>query len=174
MSLLIPQFTREEQMQRLKEAQKKTLFPYSTVWNRLVNNTNYPTVDSAGGGQYYTAQLVSPNAAAIEAIGITNIIQQGGDFFIVAVSYAPTFSAVDTNGSLVIPDDAGNIIYRAQFINTNYVTTDYRSWEPDNHYLEANRPIYIHQWVTAAAITAATMVLIGSVTLYLKQTGFRS
>lgn len=174
MSLLIPQFDRDVQLERLKDLQRHTLFPYSTVWNRTANTTNYPTADTTGGGTYYTAQLISPNASGIQAIGISSVMLAATDFFLVAVSYAPTFSAQDTSGSLTIPDDAGNIIYRGQFLGVNQICNDYRSFEPDNHYLEAGRAIYIHQWITTAAAAAGNMQLIGSVTLYMKQTGFRS
>ncbi len=141
-----------------------------------VNNANYGTADVSTLGQYKFNVIQQNQAYGIIGLRLSNFLSTITDGVIIAVSYSSTFTVAATNGIATSPDDAGNVIYRAVCTTAGY--NEYIAVKSgamyDNFFVEANRPIYIHQWASTNAIAAANMVAQGFLTLYTELTGIRT
>ena len=176
MGVIIPQLSNKERDDRLSALRKNPIFPVSTQWSLTVNNVNYPTADGSTLGQYTSNPIQLPAAYGIVGVRLTNTLKTITDGIIVAVSYLSSFTVAPTAGIATQPDDASNVIYRAACVTAGFNETIWykNGPDPDNLFVEANRPIYIFQWASTAAIAAGSMTAQGFLTLYLQQTGVRT
>lgn len=172
---MIPQLSELEQKDRWSRLQKNTIVPLSTQWAQTVSGSTYATVDASGLGQYDTNQISQKTAYGLVGIRLTNFLKTITDGIVIVVSYLPTFTLAAGAGTSV-PDDAGNIIYRAVLTAASFNETFLIKAGPshDNFFVEANRIVYVHQWASTAAIAAASMTAQGFLTLYAEFTGIRT
>jgi hypothetical protein len=174
---MLPQLSTHEQLQRWKALQKNPIFPLSFQWALTVNTTTLPNSDASTLGQYRTDQIQQNTAYGIVGLRLSNTLKTITDGLIIAVSYLPTFTLADAISITDnVPDDAGNLIYRAAITQAGFNETFWIKNGPssDSFFVEANRLIYVHLWATTAAIAAANMVAQGFLTLYAEFTGIRT
>jgi len=179
MPAIIPQLSNTERDDRLAILRRNPVYPISTQWSQVVNATNLATADVSGLGSYDTNVLNLPYAYAIVGLRLSNVLIADGTvipYFAVAVSYLSSFTVAAYGGTATQPDEAGNVIYRMAQVDT--VLNDYvpikNGPDPDNFFVPANTPIYIHQWASTALVTDGSATAQGFLTLYLMHTGIRT
>lgn len=177
MAIILPTLDNKQRDDRVQILKQNPIVPVSTQWALTVNGTTYATADASTLGQYTTNSIQLPSSYGIVAIRLSNFLQTITDGLIIAVSYSPIFTVAAYGGTPTVPDEQGNVIYRAICTQAGYnehLVMQSGGQNLNNFFVPSNIPIYVHQWASAAAITAASMVAQGFLTLYCQYTGVRS
>ena len=163
MPVKLAALSKEEQTQLLTHLRKHPIYPVTFKCRQTTNGTNFPKVDG-GIGQYRTYAYTPGVVEGVVSIAANYILTPNTtvDMFVLAVSYKPTFTMQD-NGSVDTPQDQGSEIY--QLLSNGGAINDFQVFYPLNWYLEKSQTIYMHLWVGASTITAASALMTGHVTL---------
>lgn len=179
MPAIIPQLSDQQRNARLQALRENPIYPISTQWSVAVTTANFATADVSTLGQYRSNAILLPYNYGIVGLRLSCALLSDDaltPYLCVAVSYSSIFTVAAYGGAPTVPDEMGNVLYRAAINDAAFNETLWvkNGDTPDNFFVAANNNVYVHLWATTALLTAADVTAQGFLTLYVAHTGIRT